>query len=1208
MRTYNVTLNEPIDGISFDLSVIYKNTTNMLATTKITVNKPQDVQTSSPPLSKAGGRYTIMCAHPLDPENPDRNATTSPIPIGASANDIEHYLITAMPYLAFKTRVTKPRTGYASQENGIKILIHFRDFDMDMPQCYIQSAEGDHAIVEEAMPVFDSTTFREFGKSLWFEPVPLEMLYTPAEEPQVRVKVNGLPAVCPSNNCGYSYIEAGEQSISAISLSGTALTIEGSEFSQQQSCNSGASADLSVEFANTKCGVTSSDLEASKIDCALPNSPAAGTHHAKVHGKCGYFKKSDDAAPIDVALVISAVQSSSGTAGLNKLGGDTLTITGTGFPLDKEPVVSFAHDGTDCKVIFFTETEIKCIAQRFDQFNLDEDEQEVTVMVNDKEETFETTLVFAESVVYAESLIGASSNVLSLSPVLRNDIVIQLSADYPVDPALKREDFAAELNLESEITQGHWWFDFDLGDFKWIPDETTAWPLYVRSVSTADRTVTLNFRGAPTGEYAILISSQSHGRLDNENLKIKTEAFVTGFSPSSGSALGGTMVTITGENFSENTIDNPVMIGDSLCIVKSSKPTEIVCEIEARPIPEDFSAYPLEGQVSVFLALSETARCDTTCVFTFEAPSATVTGFMTVYDQELYGMEQVVIVEGSGFLPSTPARMLAATQKDRLVIDGVEMKLISLSDTEAVFSTEGVLDYESNDMKIIFAEGLPNGYSENMQASLQLKQAPYKITPNSGAVGGTKITVSMTGVGTESDLAGATVQAEVSGEWTEICDDVTLVGYGTLSCTTIQETFADSLIRVNIPNGDSPRTCENADDSTLCMYKQEATEPATHPVVTKATVTGAAPAAKIEFEGTNLDLPVTGGMLPYGVYRGIRADTQVASDLSATKIIVTFIGGVPAPIAINDGAKGRVPKLVFANDDGAEITAALDAGFELIDAPVLAIDEVETPASVKCSFAGCDYTLTAPGLGAILAGTEDSKIEVCGNPCVFDAEKSDALLAVCNLPPMVTQYSVQEYGLAEPAVLKGAWVEGTGSEEELAKLNDGINTVDYQDSSNTCSFQFESAREGYMYAIEEVRFFINGFDSSMEHVNNLKFQGMQDDDWVDIWQVDSGLHKGWNSMDITEESHKLVKTFRFVGSTRYACRVGEVQVKGIEVYEAEGDSVTCAPTLTVGDVEPMELPSEVVYSADATPVLTSMSKRFGTVLGGDVIEFSGTKL
>ena len=398
------------------------------------------------------------------------------------------------------------------------------------------------------MPVYDSTTFRTFGESLWFEPVPLEMLRTPAEVAQVRVKVNGLPAVCPGNNCGYSYIEAGEQSISSATLdiTGTALTIDGSEFSQQQSCDSNASSELSVEFAKTSCAITTADLAQSKIDCTLANAPAAGTHHAKIHGKCGFFNFKSS-TPIDVPLVIASVTSSSGLSGLNKLGGDTLTITGTGFPIDKEPVVYFDHDGTTCKVISFDATVIKCIAARFDQFKLDEDEQDLVVVVNDKTTTYETGLVFAESLVLADGIITSSS----LSPVLWNTIVIQLSADYPIVPALKREDFAAELNLVSEVTEGHWWFDFDLGDFLWIPDATTAWPLYIKEVDTTDRTVTINFRGAPSGEYVILLSSQSHGRLDDENLTIKTEAYVTGVSPSSGSALGGTMVTITGENFSK---------------------------------------------------------------------------------------------------------------------------------------------------------------------------------------------------------------------------------------------------------------------------------------------------------------------------------------------------------------------------------------------------------------------------------------------------------------------------------------------------------------------------------------------------------------------------------------------------------------------------------------------------------------------------------
>jgi hypothetical protein len=97
--------------------------------------------------------------------------------------------------------------------------------------------------------------------------------------------------------------------------------------------------------------------------------------------------------------------------------------------------------------------------------------------------------------------------------------------------------------------------------------------------------------------------------------------------------LGGTLVTITGENFSNNALDNPVMIGPALCLVETSTPQEIVCRIEHRPYTEDFSTgYPLEGPVSVFLKLGETAGCPNGCTFTFDEPSATVTGFTDTYD------------------------------------------------------------------------------------------------------------------------------------------------------------------------------------------------------------------------------------------------------------------------------------------------------------------------------------------------------------------------------------------------------------------------------------------------------------------------------------------------------------------------------------------------------------------------------------------------
>jgi hypothetical protein len=468
----------------------------------------------------------------------------------------------------------------------------------------------------------------------------------------------------------------------------------------------------------------------------LPHAPAAGSHHAHVSGKCGNFVQSTDLDAIEVDLVVDSFTGPS--SGLKKLGGDLLTITGSGFPTETTPVVSF-DDGTACKVQSSTPTQIKCITGRFDGGNGD---YVLTVSVNDKSETFSVTV--AEHTTYAESI-----SPVSLSPVLSTELTIQLSSAYPNDPALKPSDFAAELNLVSEPTQGHWIFDYALGDFEWIPDETTAWPLYVKEVDSDLRTVTLTFRGSPSGDYRVLLSSQSHGRLDSENLSIKTEAYVTGVSPPSGSALGGTLVTITGENFSNDARDNAVMIGDALCLVETSAPQEIVCRIAHRTVTEDFSLYPANAPVSVFLKLGETAKCPSGCTFTFEEPAATVNSFMDTYDSIL--MQSVVIVDGSGFgVSETGVKM---------TVDGVAMTLLSpLTDDTARFAVNEILDSTSNKIELYLHEGLPKGYNTVIEGeTLSLSPKVYKVTPNTGSAGGTKITISAAAIGTNTEISTVTV-------------------------------------------------------------------------------------------------------------------------------------------------------------------------------------------------------------------------------------------------------------------------------------------------------------------------------------------------------------------------------------------------------------------------------------------------------------------
>jgi hypothetical protein len=463
-----------------------------------------------------------------------------------------------------------------------------------------------------------------------------------------------------------------------------------------------------------------------------------------------------------------------------------------------------------------------------------------------------------------------------------------------------------------------------------------------------------------------------------------------------------------------------------------------------------------------------------------------------------------------------------------MTVDGVAMTLLSpLENNEARFAVNGILDKSSDNLELYFNEGLPQGYKSVIEeATLELSPQVFKVTPNTGSAGGTKITLSTAAIGTETDLTGAIVQAEIESTWTKICNDLTLEQYGTLTCTTTAMKVSDRKVRIAFSDGNTSE-CVN-DDASLCIFKQESS--ANTPVVTKATVSGNPP-NMMRFEGTGFTTQVPVSSTPLAYYRGVEAGRNpAASTYTDTVIEVAFPKGVPVALT----ADSVNPTLVF-EDGTAAYTAELDNFVFEYASPVLAITEV--PSELKCSFAGgCDYVITAPGLTGALQGTEDSSIEVCGNTCTFDAEKSSAAQATCTLEPLVTKYSVDTYKLAKPAVLKGTW-EGSAGQAQLKRLNDGINVIDSKESGNSCEFKFVNAREGYMYSISEVRFFINGLSTNMPHVNNLKFQGSTDgSSWSDIWEVDSGIHKGWNSKNIDE----VVKSFRFVGSQSGACRVGEV--------------------------------------------------------------------
>lgn len=73
-----------------------------------------------------------------------------------------------------------------------------------------------------------------------------------------------------------------------------------------------------------------------------------------------------------------------------------------------------------------------------------------------------------------------------------------------------------------------------------------------------------------------------------------------------------------------------------------------------------------------------------------------------------------------------------------------------------------------------------------------------------------------------------------------------------------------------------------------------------------------------------------------------------------------------------------------------------------------------------------------------------------------------------------------------------------------------------------------------------------------------------------------------------------------------SCRVGEVRLFGIESIDSDASTYSCTPKLKLQGTADASALSPVIYDAAFTPVLTGMSTRFGSVLGNEPVEFTGT--
>lgn len=122
--------------------------------------------------------------------------------------------------------------------------------------------------------------------------------------------------------------------------------------------------------------------------------PAAGAWSVRVYDVNGLIPVDEAVVALDVALVID---SCSPNTQLNQLGGDILTLTGTGFDPDyTNSAIVFSEDGTSCDIFFASATSVKCVVFGFNADTLDTSTPyTVSMTVNEVVNSDQTVMVLS---------------------------------------------------------------------------------------------------------------------------------------------------------------------------------------------------------------------------------------------------------------------------------------------------------------------------------------------------------------------------------------------------------------------------------------------------------------------------------------------------------------------------------------------------------------------------------------------------------------------------------------------------------------------------------------------------------------------------------------------------------------------------------------------------------------------------------------------
>lgn len=351
------------------------------------------------------------------------------------------------------------------------------------------------------------------------------------------------------------------------------------------------------------------DADGLILSCTLPQPIIGGNYTVFLTTNLGYID-SNDTTITQIPITVTSVTPNQALS----LGGATITIVGTGFPLNDLTELDITAGGSPCLVQTTNNTVITCVLGP----QITSDPLDIS---------------------YLGVTAGVTPNIFTYVPPDSNPpTVLSINPDS-VAPGEKQ---TLSIILDEDISS----YSLDTIVVKLIHTTIANYQIQMNPTSINNDTLNVAFGGAKMGEYKLYLQLDSDN-FANSTIQFTVEVKILGMYPTIGSIMGGTIVTITGVNFLSTQLNQVVYMGTTPCKYITNDSSSIKC-ITQVPI----SSTPIDSVQSV--AVEQMIQYDSLCLdaslcsFTYStAKTSTIYNIMSIMDDYVFELDDDITINGS---------------------------------------------------------------------------------------------------------------------------------------------------------------------------------------------------------------------------------------------------------------------------------------------------------------------------------------------------------------------------------------------------------------------------------------------------------------------------------------------------------------------------------------------------------------------------------